>query len=102
MYPDLESVMRSSSLRQLPAKSKYSPSPPTGVVYRDIDSIVCTFCGHCCHDEQNCHRKEKIMKKIAQRPPLGASADIQPQHFTKFVSVVGQRKYIQARHCAEL
>ena len=77
VYPDLESVMRSSSLRQLPATSKYSPSPPTGVVYRDIDSIVCTFCGHRRHDEQNCHRKEKMMKKIAQRPPLGASADNQ-------------------------
>ena len=71
MYPDLSSVMRSSSLRQLPATSKYSPSPAEGVVYGDVDTLAYTFCGRCHHEEKNCHPIEKMIKKIAQQAPLG-------------------------------
>ena len=43
VYPDLGSVMLSSSLRQLPAMSKSSHSPAMGMVYRECDVNVMLF-----------------------------------------------------------
>ena len=66
-----------SFLKELPATSKYLPAPAVGLIHRDVDSLVCTFCGKRRHEAQNCHKWEKMLKKLAKRAPLGASASNQ-------------------------
>ena len=62
VYPDLGTFMCPSSLKAIPSLSA-SPSSMSSV-YRDIDSLLCSYCGLRRHEEANCHRKEKMMRRL--------------------------------------
>ena len=74
VYPDVGTVMRPSFLTVIPESITSSRSPAMASVYRDVDSLVCTFCGKRRHEAVNCHKKQKRDKQLAKRSSLGASA----------------------------